>query len=426
MYHNRKLKKCTRETLLRLKACFNSFVNNKVFCGFLLRWFFVTVSFCPFAIITDDSVWQDIFMRLPEPAIAAAAGTCRRFRQLVQADPIHTECLARDRLCSAFCIDPFSQEGFERIESLARSAFALLPATLTAELRKEENDAHRNKKILAVAYDYSFLAMLGQPIPDTCAKVYARADEVRGEFVERASEIPGVDVQSHRSICVFPLEFAALPACTNFTLNRAKIDRISPAIGELSSLEELSMKFGRLSLLPEQIGRLSSLSVLDLGHNKLAAVPQQLSCLTALQVLDLRYNRLKVLPDLGALKELGQLRVDENRLTELPDSVTTLVKLEILTARHNCLRSLPEQIGQLTALKTLELYGNSIARLPESLSRLTQFDQKEIAEQVRPKLDQLKRGEVGGLLRMGVGAFFCSAMDALEEVLGDNPDDSCS
>jgi internalin A len=92
------------------------------------------------------------------------------------------------------------------------------------------------------------------------------------------------------------------------------------------------------SSLPEGIGQLTSLNYLSLGGNRLTSLPPGLAQLGNLQVLLLDGNQLTVLPT-----ELGQL--------------TNLLTLDLAA---NQLTVLPAELGQLTNLLTLDLAGNQL------------------------------------------------------------------
>ena len=93
---------------------------------------------------------------------------------------------------------------------------------------------------------------------------------------------------------------------------------------------------------------------------------------TNAETLDLSNMGLPELPEsLGQLTALRMLNLQGNRLTALPESLGQLTALQRLFLDRNWLSALPESLGQLTALQTLSCGGNQLTALPESLGQLT-------------------------------------------------------
>ena len=73
---------------------------------------------------------------------------------------------------------------------------------------------------------------------------------------------------------------------------------------------------------------------------------------------------------IGNLTALTSLDLRGNPLTELPERIGDLTALTFLNLSHNQLTTLPESIGGLTALTFLYLIGNQLTTLPESIGGL--------------------------------------------------------
>jgi internalin A len=111
--------------------------------------------------------------------------------------------------------------------------------------------------------------------------------------------------------------------------------------------------------------RRSEATVLDLSELSLTELPESIGQLTALQELSLRGNKLTELPEsIGQLIALQSLYLDNNKLTELPESIGQLTALQSLYLSGNKLAELPESFGNLKGLEELYLHGNGALGLP--------------------------------------------------------------
>jgi len=81
---------------------------------------------------------------------------------------------------------------------------------------------------------------------------------------------------------------------------------------------------------------------------------------------------LSSLPEqIGDLTALKVLNLSSNRLTTLPERIGDLAALTSLDLSDNRLTTLPERIGDLTALKVLSLGSNQLTTIPERIGDLT-------------------------------------------------------
>jgi Leucine-rich repeat (LRR) protein len=144
-------------------------------------------------------------------------------------------------------------------------------------------------------------------------------------------------------------------------------------IGQLTSLQVLTVSSTAIHALPETICDLSNLEYLTIqGNPNLSYLPSSLGKLQKLIRLSLEYGFLTSLPEsVGNLKNLREILANNNRLTHLPESIGDLPSLETLELMQNQLTELPESIGKLSTLRDdIYLFGNPIKRLPDSVSEL--------------------------------------------------------
>ena len=151
---------------------------------------------------------------------------------------------------------------------------------------------------------------------------------------------------------------------------------LSPGLGRLSSLLQLSLANNNLQSLPEEVGRLDRLRLLDVSRNSLSSLPVSLYSLPSLHTLLLAHNALRddsfpPVPEWGArpvLPVLQHLDVSGNRLTALPSFLQHAAELAELKASHNSLSSIEHLTGKMATLKLLELHCNQLTSVPPQLS----------------------------------------------------------
>eukprot|EP00035_Acanthoeca_spectabilis_P010856 m.191585 g.191585 ORF g.191585 m.191585 type:complete len:324 (-) comp15150_c0_seq2:504-1475(-) len=142
----------------------------------------------------------------------------------------------------------------------------------------------------------------------------------------------------------------------------------------------LDLSNNKISAVPTTLCNMTNVTAIDLRNNALMSLPHEgLTKLTRLKYLNLRNNRLAILPPMPQNLEelqLGEnqieclrsafphrmlclkvLVVSGNKLTAIPAAVSMLSRLEELDARSNQIAKLAPQIGSLSHLKRLILFG---------------------------------------------------------------------
>ena len=113
---------------------------------------------------------------------------------------------------------------------------------------------------------------------------------------------------------------------------------------------------------------------LDLSNLELSSLPQIFHAdvfTTRLIRLNLYFNKLQSLPEqIGQLQALKDLDIASNKLRSLSVSIGLLQALKNLDIASNSLQSLPEQIGQLPVLQYLDVSNNQLQSLPEQIGQL--------------------------------------------------------
>ncbi|KAH9131100.1 hypothetical protein LEN26_007904 [Aphanomyces euteiches] len=145
----------------------------------------------------------------------------------------------------------------------------------------------------------------------------------------------------------------------------------------------------------DQILALSNMVIVDLARNKLTALPSAFVYhLDSAEEVDLSYNRLESLPDeIGQLQAVRLLNLRGNQLTSLPSTLTKLSKLEILDVASNQLESIQEDDPRsaaswknLRSLRMLFLTDNRLKTLPPDFATLPVLEHLDLVGNPMPRL----------------------------------------
>lgn len=260
-----------------------------------------------------------------------------------------------------------------------------------------------------------------------------------------------------------PKSFGKLNNLIYLNLSSNYFSEYPEPISNLENLTDLDLSYNDLSELPESISRLTKLSKLNLCTNKLSkSLPSFISKMFSLKRLDIRYNSISNVDVLGSLPNLEvayasknnisafndrmdslrllhfdrnpitnlhfdnllqlltildlskamitsipaqflsripnieKLVLDKNHLVELPKELGNLSKLSFLSMYGNNLLSLPPTIGQLTSLQFLDLHSNNLKTLPEEIWNLKSLTVLNICSNIltsfpRPPFSVAKR-----------------------------------
>ncbi|ORX88191.1 L domain-like protein [Anaeromyces robustus] len=186
----------------------------------------------------------------------------------------------------------------------------------------------------------------------------------------------------------FPSEPIENGNLKNFTIRFCYSSSISEKIGNLRSLENLSITFTNiesldgveklenlkklyitsesytnkiLTELPKDFGNLKNLEYIYLNNQKIETLPESFGDLTNLKYINMNFNILKKLPDsFGNLKNLKECYIRVNNLRSLPENFGNLTNLVILDLSYNRISEIPDSFFNLKNLEILGLYGNLI------------------------------------------------------------------
>lgn len=174
------------------------------------------------------------------------------------------------------------------------------------------------------------------------------------------------------------------------SLNNIKLQHdVIEALGEITTLKELSLINADIKTIPESFKNLVNLQKLDLSSNKdLTEIPTFINELTELTELDISNCDIKKNFDISGLKRLVLLLMDNNQeLTELPKNIQECISLKRITASCCKLDKIVDEILDLENLYMLDFHNNPITYVPIDLTKMEKLiacnlDRTEITEDI--------------------------------------------
>ncbi|GKV49500.1 hypothetical protein SLEP1_g56250 [Rubroshorea leprosula] len=162
--------------------------------------------------------------------------------------------------------------------------------------------------------------------------------------------------------------------------------RLRESVGDLKSLQSLSLGCNLEGSIPASIGNLSQLTYLSLFYSNLSGqIPPSLANLTQLTSLFLSSNQFSgpILASICNLRQLTSLYLSSNNLRgQIPSSLANLTQLTFLDLYHNQFSGpIPASIGNLRQLTSLDLSSNNLSeQIPSSLANLTQLTSLDLSD----------------------------------------------
>lgn len=212
-----------------------------------------------------------------------------------------------------------------------------------------------------------------------------------------------------------PRSFGKLTNLVSLNLSSNYFHVYPEPVNDLVNLRDLDLSYNDLAHIPSTIGKLTKLSKLNLSTNKLSkALPECFKLLVSLKRLDIRYNNISNVDVLGSLPNLEVMYASKNnisafsdemeslrllhfdrnpitnlefrnllplltvldlsraKLTSVPSEfISKIPNVEKLVLDKNHLVTLPDELGSLSKLAFLSLYGNNLQVLPNTIGQLT-------------------------------------------------------
>ncbi|GLU17249.1 hypothetical protein SLE2022_336330 [Rubroshorea leprosula] len=162
--------------------------------------------------------------------------------------------------------------------------------------------------------------------------------------------------------------------------------QLRESIGDLKSLQSLSLGCNLEGSIPASIGNLSQLTYLSLFSNNFnGPIPTSLANLTQLTSICLYNNQFSspILTPICNLRQLTSLHLYSNNLGgQIPPSIANLNQLTSLFLSNNQFSGpIPASIGNLSQLTNLSLSSNNFdGQIPPSLANLTQLISLDLSD----------------------------------------------
>lgn len=182
------------------------------------------------------------------------------------------------------------------------------------------------------------------------------------------------------------------PLELNLVFNPKQPESLMHVLPELSPHEKMllqideafekgswTLRLRAIEDIPREIEKLRNLRTLEIEHTenrkgsiREISIPDEIGALTQLTSLTIKGTGVTRIPtSIGNLVALKQLNISWNLLLEyLPSSIGNLINLRELNLEYNSLKTLPDEIQFLTSLVKLYLHRNEIDQVPTGLIKL--------------------------------------------------------
>ena len=186
------------------------------------------------------------------------------------------------------------------------------------------------------------------------------------EYLEFWGDINGPCLQE------LPAEIGMLTKLKGLRLTLNELQALPETLIQLTNLEELSLLGNKFTTLPNFLSKFKHLTKLNLRHNPLKELPPVILNMPGLKYLELGNTQLKALPSaMSNLSQLEELVIEWNNIEDIPYFPTLkILKWGSIESVGYFLTKLPKNIGTLTNLERLDLYGNRITHLNKELGNL--------------------------------------------------------
>lgn len=168
-------------------------------------------------------------------------------------------------------------------------------------------------------------------------------------------------------------------------------------LGQLSTLEELTIRNCNLEVFPKSIRHLHNLKKLRLSGNKIEKIPDWVNELHHLQILNIMQNRLGEPFDVSGMSGLLELNIAFNKnLAALPTGLGNLKLMNSFDFSMCDIQAIPDEILQCVNLIQINAIRNiRLSKLPEEIINLPELkylgiEGTNISDKTIKKLNEIK------------------------------------
>mmetsp|Transcript_14260 Transcript_14260/g.18694 ORF Transcript_14260/g.18694 Transcript_14260/m.18694 type:complete len:281 (+) Transcript_14260:164-1006(+) len=152
-------------------------------------------------------------------------------------------------------------------------------------------------------------------------------------------------------------------------LSGSGLKQVPESITRIQELKTLNLKSNSLTFqsFPASFGNLVNLKKLNLASNQLQDLPSSITSLTHLEEIDLSNNLLPALT-INLPASLKKINISSNRLVEFPVVFRGMKRItELRLAGNNISGSLPGWVGEIMALKLIDLSDNQVEEIEDGV-----------------------------------------------------------
>jgi len=187
-----------------------------------------------------------------------------------------------------------------------------------------------------------------------------------------------------------------------FVTSDMQIEHLTPDIGKLERVYELSINNDNLISLPEAIGNLKDLDWMEIKNNKMTQLPESIGNLKKLRILILDMENLESIPDtLKNCINLEWIKIRSSRLTKIPDIFANLKNLKQILFDGENIKSISKSLQYCSNLEGFRVRSKVLDDIPDIFSNMPKLCNFEIETPI-PKLLPSSISNLNTLLRVAL------------------------
>jgi Leucine-rich repeat (LRR) protein len=189
-------------------------------------------------------------------------------------------------------------------------------------------------------------------------------------------ELQGLDAEG------IPEWVSGMQTLEQLSIKNGRLNKLSPLLRNLRRLDTLLLDDNLITDLPDDLELPDSLHYISMQGNRLSRIPAVFELLRHLEYMNLGNNAIKrIAPSFcTSHPQLKTLSLYKNKLRQIPDEIAALQSLEKLVLFNNRINQIPDSIGRLGNLVYLDLGQNKIKKLPASMRNLVKLESLDVSD----------------------------------------------